>query len=109
MDHPLTSSSWRHDCLHTRESDGQDTSCLLVYAPAARWARQLTEKVVDEDDPRHSLFSLNGREHFGRVLESDRTFTKRVTDSEEVDEEHDGSNSAGSASRVVEKRKTRSK
>lgn len=46
----------------------------------------LTESVVDANGPSHSLLSLNGREHLGRVLESDRSFTQRIADSEEVDE-----------------------
>ena len=35
----------------------------------------LTKSVVDADRPSHTLLSLNGREHFGRVLECDRSFT----------------------------------
>lgn len=46
----------------------------------------LTESVVDADGPSHSLFSLNGREHLGRVLKSNWSFTQRVADSKEVDE-----------------------
>jgi hypothetical protein len=32
------------------------------------------------------LFSLNGREHLGGVLESDWSFSQGVADGEEVDE-----------------------
>ncbi len=46
----------------------------------------LTESVVDANSPGHSLLALNGREHLGRVLESDWSFTQRVGDSEKVDE-----------------------
>ena len=46
----------------------------------------LTESVVDANGPSHSLLSLNRREHLGRVLESDWSFTQRVADSKEVDE-----------------------
>ena len=46
----------------------------------------LTEGVVDANGPRHSLLSLNGREHLGRILKSDRSFTQGVADGEEVDE-----------------------
>ena len=46
----------------------------------------LTESVVDANSPRHSLLSLNGREHLGRVLKCDGSFTQRVADSEEVHE-----------------------
>lgn len=46
----------------------------------------LTKSVVDANSPSHSLLALNGREHLGRVLESDWSFTQRVADSEQVDE-----------------------
>jgi len=46
----------------------------------------LTESVVDANGPSHSLLSLNGGEHLGRVLESDWSFSQGVTDGEEVDE-----------------------
>jgi hypothetical protein len=52
----------------------------LVVSFACRWSR--TESVVDADDPGHALLSLNGREHLGRVLESDWAFTQRVGDRE---------------------------
>ena len=45
-----------------------------------------TESVVNANSPSHSLLSLNGREHLGRVLKCDRSFTQRVADSEEIDE-----------------------
>lgn len=45
-----------------------------------------TEGVVDADGPGHALLTLNGREDLGGVLECDGTFTKRVTDGEEVNE-----------------------
>jgi hypothetical protein len=43
-----------------------------------------TKEVIDEHDPRHSLLSVDIVEYFRRVLESDRSFTKRVADCEEV-------------------------
>lgn len=46
----------------------------------------LTESVVNANSPSHSLLSLNGRKHLGRILESDRSLTQRVGDGEEVDE-----------------------
>jgi hypothetical protein len=46
----------------------------------------LTESVVNAHGPGHALFSLYGREHLCRVLESDRPFSKRVADGEEVHE-----------------------
>lgn len=46
----------------------------------------LTEGVVDADGPGHALLTLDGRENFGRVLESDGSFAQRIGDCEEVDE-----------------------
>ena len=46
----------------------------------------LTESVVDANCPSHSLLTLNGGEHLGRILESDRSFSQGVADGEEVDE-----------------------
>jgi hypothetical protein len=46
----------------------------------------LTESVVDANGPSHSLLTLNGGEHLGRILESDRPFSQGVADGEEVDE-----------------------
>ena len=46
----------------------------------------LTESVVDANGPSHSLLTLNGGEHLGRVLESDWSFSQGVADGEEVDE-----------------------
>lgn len=46
----------------------------------------LTKSVVDTYGPGHSLLTLNGWEHLGRVLESDGTLAQRVADGEEVDE-----------------------
>lgn len=46
----------------------------------------LTKGVVDANGPSHPLLSLDGRKHLGRILESDRPLTQRVSDSEEVDE-----------------------
>jgi hypothetical protein len=46
----------------------------------------LTESVVNANGPSHSLLSLNGRKHLGRVLESDWSFSQGVADGEEVDE-----------------------
>lgn len=40
----------------------------------------LTESVIDANCPSHSLFSLNGWKHLGRVLESDWSFSQRVAD-----------------------------
>jgi hypothetical protein len=46
----------------------------------------LTESVVDANGPSHSLLTLNGGEYFGRILESDWSFSQGVADGEEVDE-----------------------
>lgn len=46
----------------------------------------LTESVVDANSPGHSLLTLNSGEHFGGVLESDRSFTQGVADGEQIDE-----------------------
>jgi hypothetical protein len=46
----------------------------------------LTKSVVDANGPSHPLLTLNGREHLGRILESDWSFSQGVGDSEEVDE-----------------------
>jgi hypothetical protein len=46
----------------------------------------LTESVVDANGPSHSLLTLNGREHLGRILEGDWSFSQGVGDGEEVDE-----------------------
>lgn len=46
----------------------------------------LTESVVDANSPSHSLLTLDGREHLGRVLESDWSFAQRVANGEEVNE-----------------------
>jgi hypothetical protein len=46
----------------------------------------LTESVVDANGPSHSLLTLNGGEHLGRILESDWSFSQGVADGEEVDE-----------------------
>lgn len=53
----------------------------------------LTENIVDANGPSHSLLSLNGREHLGRILESDRAFTQGVADGKEVDESSRGKQS----------------
>jgi hypothetical protein len=37
--------------------------------------KRLTESVVDANCPGHSLLSLNGGEHLGGVLESNRPFS----------------------------------
>jgi len=49
-------------------------------------SRALTKGVVDADSPCHALLTLDCREDFGRVLECDRSFSKRVHDCEEIDE-----------------------
>jgi hypothetical protein len=46
----------------------------------------LTESVVNTNGPSHSLLTLNGGKHLGRILESDWTFSQGVADGEEVDE-----------------------
>ena len=46
----------------------------------------LTECVVDADGPGHALLTLDGGEHFGGVLESDRSFSHGVGDGKDVDE-----------------------
>jgi hypothetical protein len=48
--------------------------------------RILTESVVDADRPSHSLFSLDGWEHFGGILECDWSLAQRVANCKEVDE-----------------------
>jgi hypothetical protein len=49
-----------------------------------------TESVIDADSPSHSLLSLNGGEHLGRVLEGNGSFSQGVADSEEIDESDRG-------------------
>lgn len=46
----------------------------------------LTKRIVDADCPGHSLFTLNGGEHLGGVLERNRSFTQGIADCEQVDE-----------------------
>ena len=46
----------------------------------------LTKSIVDANGPSHSLLTVNGRIHLGRVLESDWSFSHRVGDGKEVDE-----------------------
>lgn len=46
----------------------------------------LTEGIVDADGPGHTLLTLDGGEHFGRILESNGAFAERVTNREEIDE-----------------------
>jgi hypothetical protein len=48
------------------------------------WRR--TKGVVDADSPGHTLLTLDGWEYFGRVLESNRTFSEGVGDGKEVNE-----------------------
>ena len=48
--------------------------------------QMLTKSVVDANGPSHSRLTVNGRKHFGRVLESDWSFPHRVGDGKEVDE-----------------------
>ena len=57
--------------------------------------KTLTERVVYAHRPCHPLLSLNSREHFGGVLESDWSFTQRVADGEEVDEPGGGRSLVG--------------
>jgi len=46
----------------------------------------LTESVIDANSPSHTLLSLDGREHLGRILERDWAFAQGVGDGEEIDE-----------------------
>jgi hypothetical protein len=82
------------------------TPAICQRNPDSFGRRRHTEEVVDKDDPRHSLFSLNRREDFGRVLESDRSFSERVTDGEQVNEKYDGSDLRRLASRFIEERQS---
>jgi hypothetical protein len=47
-----------------------------------RCSTEHTEEVVDEDDPRHSLFSVDIIKDLGRVLECDWSFSHRIGDCE---------------------------
>jgi hypothetical protein len=62
----------RHDGLHARERQAQDTS----------------ECVVDAHGPGHALLTVDRGEHLGTVLECHRSFAERVHDSEQVHEQH---------------------
>lgn len=79
-----------HNSSHTRESYTEDTG----------------KEVVNEYGPSHTLFSLNSREDFCRVLESDGSFTEGITNGEKVDEEYDRANLRRSASGGIEERET---
>ena len=68
--------------------------------------RRHTKEVVNEHHPSHTLFSLNSREDFCRVLESDGSFTERIGDGEEVDKEYNGTDLRATAAAVFEKRET---
>jgi hypothetical protein len=46
----------------------------------------LTERVVNADSPRHSLFTLNIGKHLCRILERDWSFTQGIADGEKIDE-----------------------
>lgn len=65
-----------------------------------------TKEVVNEHHPSHTLFSLNSREDFCRVLESDGTFTERIADSEKVDKKYDRTDLRANAAALFEKRET---
>ena len=81
-------SSGRHDGLHAREGQTEDTS----------------ESVVDADGPSHSLLTLDGREDFGGVLESYRTLSQGIADGKKVDKQDDWSDLRASATGVLEQR-----
>lgn len=51
----------------------------------------LTECIVDTNSPGHPLLTLDGGEHFGRVLESDRSFAQRVANGKQIDESNQNS------------------
>lgn len=71
----LTGSGWRHDCPHSGEGQTEDTGLRYVSRSSHNEGlRDLTEGVVDADDPGHSLLTLDGGEHLSGVLESDRSF-----------------------------------
>jgi len=69
-------SCWRHDGLHSRERQTEDTSYkeyvseILVILGSER----LTKGVVNAHGPSHSLLTLNGREHLSGVLERNWPF-----------------------------------
>ena len=81
-------SSWSHYVLHSREGQAENAS----------------ESVVDANGPSHSLLTLNRRKHFGRILESDRSFTQRVGDCEEVHEQNHWSYFFATAARRFQQR-----
>jgi hypothetical protein len=82
----------------------------------------LTKGVVDADSPGHTLLTLDGGEYFGRILESNWTFSEGVGDGEEVHEadklaggpsmnwlrnlQNDGSNLGPTATAVIEEGQT---
>jgi hypothetical protein len=45
----------------------------------------LTKSVIDANRPSHSLLTLNGGEHLGRVLEGNWPFAQRVADGKQID------------------------
>jgi len=49
---------------------------------------------------------LNGWEYLGGILESDRTFTERICDRKEIDEEDDGTDLGGLATAGVQEGET---
>lgn len=61
------------------------THAVVRRLPVQWRPETLTKGVVDANSPSHSLLSLNGGKHLGRVLESDGSFTQRIADREEVD------------------------
>ena len=74
-------SRWRHDGLHTRKRQAQDTS----------------ECVVDAHGPGHTLLTVDRGKYLGTVLECHRSFAKRVHDGEQVHEQHHRSDSRAAA------------
>ena len=84
----LTSSSRRHDSLHSGECQTEDTGYTNFGQSILLQIRgsQLTKGIVDTDNPSHSLLTLNVGEYFGGVLEGDRPLTQRIANRKEVDE-----------------------
>ena len=84
----LTSTDLCHGIDHGWEGQTEDTSWkdMLESVSEAGIFLVHTKGVVDANSPSHTLLTLDRRENFGGVLESNRPFSKRIGDREEVDE-----------------------
>lgn len=63
--------------------------------------KALTESVVDAHGPCHTLFTLDSREHFSRVLECYWSFSERIADREKVHKQHDRTDLGSARARIV--------